>query len=221
MNVEARFAKRITVIPMKDPSKAKTRLATALPPEQRQRLAVALFRATIAKLQNALSYLPEGTSDIAVVSHSSVIAGIAKKSGLIFIDDKNADTLSLAVDEAANWANRQGYTALCVVPSDLAAPSRKDLTRLLTYPLSNESAVFCPSQDLGTNALLTPLPCPFPFRYGPRSLIAHRQAAESSGLCPRVLQLSSLQVDVDTIDDLNHLLAQSPEAFAKGGVKLI
>ncbi|KIC23966.1 2-phospho-L-lactate guanylyltransferase [Leisingera sp. ANG-M6] len=211
--------KRLAVIPMKDPSKAKTRLAVALTPQERRVLAEGLFQATVAKLQEALARLPGGTADIAVVSNSPVIARIARQGGLICIDDQDPGALSLAVEAAAVWAAQQGYSALCVLPGDLAAPSTDDLTRLLAHPLDNNSALFCPAKDLGTNALLAPLPCPFPFRYGPKSLVAHLHAAEAAGLCPRVLPLASLRIDVDTAEDLDHLLAHNPQALAREGAQ--
>ncbi|MCB4458213.1 2-phospho-L-lactate guanylyltransferase [Leisingera sp. McT4-56] len=211
--------KRLAVIPMKDPSKAKTRLAVALTPQERKVLAEGLFQATVSKLQEALARLPGDAVDIAVVSHSPVIARIAHQAGLICIDDQDPGSLSLAVEAAAGWAAQQGYGALCVLPGDLAAPSVDDLTRLLAHPLDEASAVFCPAKDLGTNALLAPLPCPFPFRYGRKSLIAHLQAAEAAGLCPKVLPLASLRIDVDTAEDLDHLLAHNPRALVREGAQ--
>ncbi|WP_264213333.1 2-phospho-L-lactate guanylyltransferase [Leisingera thetidis] len=217
MTALAGAGKRLAVIPMKDPSKAKTRLGIALPPKEREALARCLFRATIARLQSAAATLPEGTVDIAVVSHSPVIARIARRAGLICIDDNDPGTLSLAVEAASAWAAVQGYEALCVLPGDLADPSPADLARLLAHPLDGTRAVLCPAADLGTNALLTPLPCPFPFRYGQKSLIAHLHAAEAAGLCPVVLPLNSLRTDVDTAEDLDHLLEQNPRVLAREG----
>lgn len=219
MSAVVKPGKRLAVIPMKDPSRAKTRLATALAPQEREALARGLFRSTIARLQEAVAMLPEDAADIAVVSNSPVIARIARQAGLICIDDNDPGTLSLAVEAAADWAAAQGYEALCVLPGDLADPSPDDLAQLLAYPLDGNSTVLCPATDLGTNALLVPLPCPFAFAYGQKSLIAHRQAAETAGLCPVVLPLDSLRVDVDTAEDLSCLLAQDPQALAREGVR--
>ncbi|MBY6069464.1 2-phospho-L-lactate guanylyltransferase [Leisingera aquaemixtae] len=215
----ANSGKRLAVIPMKDPSKAKTRLAVALTPQERKVLAEGLFQATVAKLQEALARLPGDAVDIAVVSNSPVISRIARQVGLFCIDDQDPGSLSLAVEAAAGWAAQQGYAALCVLPGDLAAPAVEDFTRLLAHPLDEASAVFCPAKDLGTNALLAPLPCPFPFRYGPKSLIAHLQAAEAAGLCAKVLPLTSLRIDVDTAEDLDHLLAHNPQALVREGAQ--
>ncbi|MGR3760078.1 2-phospho-L-lactate guanylyltransferase [Roseobacteraceae bacterium NS-SX3] len=219
MSAAAITGKRLAVIPMKDPSRAKTRLATTLAPQEREALARGLFRATITRLKKAAAMLPEGAADLAVVSNSPVIARIAKQAGLICIGDNDPGTLSLAVEAAADWAAANGYEALCVLPGDLADPSPEDLAQLLAYPLDGTRAVLCPATDLGTNALLVPLPCPFAFAYGQKSLIAHRRAAEAAGLCPVVLPLDSLRVDIDTAEDLSCLLAQDPQALVREGAR--
>ena len=219
MSAAVKCSKRLAVIPMKDPSRAKTRLSMALAPRDREALARGLFRSTITRLQEAVAMLPEGAADIAVVSNSPVIARIARQAGLICIDDNDPGTLSLAVEAAADWAAAKGYEALCVLPGDLADPSPDDLAQLLAYPLDGTRAVLCPATDLGTNALLVPLPCPFAFAYGQKSLIAHRRAAEIAGLCPVVLPLDSLRIDVDTAEDLSCLLAQDPQALVREGAR--
>jgi len=86
---------------------------------------------------------------------------------------------------------------------------------LLRHDLAQGRAVFCPSADLGTNALLAPLPCPFRFQYGLNSVVHHRRAAERAGLWPVILPLESLRIDVDTVEDLGHLLARNPQLLAQ------
>ncbi|SDF38877.1 2-phospho-L-lactate guanylyltransferase [Limimaricola pyoseonensis] len=198
--------KRLAVIPMKDPRHAKTRLSFALSDGQRARLALGLFRATAARLREAADGL-EAQVDLAVVTGSPVIRDVAAALGLRVIDDDGAGALSGAVETAARWAERRGYEALCVLPGDLADPDPAELARLLAFPIGGDAAVICPAKDLGTNALMVPLPCPFGFAYGPKSTVAHRRAAEAAGLRPVVMPLASLRVDIDTAADLHHLPA--------------
>lgn len=217
INPVSGLGRRLAVIPMKDPSRSKTRLGRALPPEARAALAERLFRATLAALQDATRTLPR--VDIAVVSDSPRVAAITRAMGLTAIDDGAPGSLSLAVTAAADWATARGYEALCVLPGDLAAPRAAELTRLLRVPLDGDRVVICPAKDLGTNALLTPLPVRFPFCYGPKSLIAHSQAAEAAGLFPVILPLASLKLDVDTAEDLSHLHASDPCARIQEGAQ--
>lgn len=223
MSAQAGTAKRLVVIPMKDPSRAKTRLGTALDADARAALALALFNATVTHLRGALELLPEGEVEIAVVTSSPLIARLARGLGLHLIDEtpaeSGADGLSAALETAADWATARGYAALCILPGDLAEPKPADLARLLSHDLSGGQAVLCPASDLGTNALLVPLPCPFRFLYGVKSAVAHRQAAEAAGLCPVILPLDSLRADVDTVEDLGHLLAQQPQMLVREGAR--
>ncbi|MCP1167525.1 2-phospho-L-lactate guanylyltransferase [Limimaricola litoreus] len=196
--------KRLVAIPMKDPRDAKTRLGLALTPDQRGKLALSLFRATVARLREATEGL-ETRVDLAVVSASPIICDVAETLGLNVIDDGGAPSLSLALEAAADWATAQGYDALCILPGDLADPDPIDLAWLLDHPLEGGTAVICPAKDLGTNALMVPLPCPFAFAYGAKSTIRHRRAAEDAGLTPVMMPLGSLRVDIDTVEDLHHL----------------
>ncbi|WP_334060824.1 2-phospho-L-lactate guanylyltransferase [Limimaricola cinnabarinus] len=197
-------AKRLVAIPMKDPRDAKTRLGLVLTPDQRGKLALSLFRATVARLHEAVEGL-EAQVDLAVVSSSPIIHDVAETMGLSVIDDGCAPSLSLAVEAAANRALEQGYAALCVLPGDLADPDPVDLAWLLDQPVEGGRAVICPAKDLGTNALMVPLPCPFAFAYGAQSTIRHRRAAEAAGLTPVMMPLGSLRIDIDTVEDLHHL----------------
>lgn len=199
-------AKRLVAIPMKDPRDAKTRLGLALSPEQRGDLALTLFRATVTRLREAVTGCATRI-DLAVVTGSPAIRGVAESLGLNVIDDAGAPSLSPAIEAAAHWATDHGYEALCVLPGDLAAPDPAELALLLAHPLDAGTAVICPAKDLGTNALLVPLPCPFAFAYGAKSTIRHRRAAEAAGLTPVMMPLGSLRIDIDTVEDLHHLPA--------------
>ncbi|AHD00058.1 2-phospho-L-lactate guanylyltransferase [Leisingera methylohalidivorans] len=211
MSAAIHTGKRLVVIPMKDPSRAKTRLDPTLSPERRATLALTLFRANVTRLQEALALLPGAGVEIAVVTSSQKISRLAQAMGLLLIDEGCPSGLSDALETAACWAAERGYTAICVLPGDLAAPKPAELARLLSHDLAGGKMVLCPADDLGTNALLAPLPCPFRFAYGVKSVVAHRQAAEAAGLCPVMLPLASLRADVDTADDLQHLLAHQPQ----------
>ena len=211
MSAAAQGGKRLVVIPMKDPARAKTRLDPTLTPQKRATLALTLFRATVTRLQEALALLPGAGVEIAVVTSSPKITRLAQAMGLLLIDEGRPRGLSEALDMAADWAATRGYAAICVLPGDLAAPKPTELARLLIHDLAGGKMVLCPADDLGTNALLAPLPCPFRFAYGVKSVVAHRQAAEAAGLCPVMLPLASLRADVDTVSDLQDLLSHQPQ----------
>lgn len=215
-------SRRLVVIPMKDPTQAKTRLADSLAPEERAALARTLFRATVERMQTAIAELAVDPVEveIATVTSSPEIARIASELQIHLINEGRCNSLNAALTHAGGWATAKGYDALCVLPGDLADPTPADLARLLCHPLQDTrataQAVLCPASDLGTNALLTPLPCPFDFAYGVKSVIAHSNAIEAAGLTPVILPLASLRIDVDRQSDLSHL--KSPNLYWAGGL---
>ncbi|MDK8874572.1 2-phospho-L-lactate guanylyltransferase [Paracoccus sp. SSJ] len=192
---------RLVVVPMKDPSRAKTRLGEVLDPSRRARLAVTLFKLTLQRLGRAQGAVTHGF-DIATVTASPAIARLARDAGIAVIDERSADGLNAAVTLAADWAALRGYASLGVLPGDLAAPTLGDLLRLLDRPAAPDLAVVCASADGGTNALILPLPARMRFRYGQGSFRAHLAEAGAAGLHTLAPALGSLRHDVDRREDL-------------------
>lgn len=203
--------RRLIVVPVKDPSQSKTRLAPELKPQQREALARELFERTLAILNRAKKAIGAEHIDLAVVTSSAEMTDLARQKAVQTIREPVPASLNGALQHAAVWAVDHGYHSMCVLPADLARPDLLELKQLLTYPLAADEVVLCPADDLGTNALLLNLPHQIGFQYGSRSFLQHFNAAEQCGLKPILLPLSSLKYDVDTSQDLASLLAQTPE----------
>lgn len=206
--------KLLLAIPMKDPADAKTRLGSRLSPQQRASLALTLFRNGVQCLKRARAHRPERMIDIAVISSSPVIKRISSQLGLKWIDDQKADGLSAAVMRAAVAAASEGYSHLCILPGDLADPDVADILRLLDHRRDGVEAILCPAKDMGTNALLLPLPAAISFHYGERSFHHHYRALTEAGLLTAVLPLNSLREDVDTVHDWCAFKTRRPEMAA-------
>ena len=215
-------ARMLVLIPMKDPADAKSRLSPALSEAERSRLALLLFSTVVRRIQQAVLSLKEdgreqGGIDVAVVSNSEEIGTLAAELDIGHIAEQNDAGLNGAVSEAAKTACHLGYDRLCILPGDLADPSRGDIARLLSYPVDGQTVALCPSQDLGTNALVVPLPCPIAFSFGPDSFTRHFSLAADAGLMPVILPLKSLRRDVDTLADLDYLDGGWKMANGNGG----
>nr|WP_321457565.1 2-phospho-L-lactate guanylyltransferase [uncultured Cohaesibacter sp.] len=200
----------LVLIPMKDPAAAKSRLAPALSEAERSQLALLLFKTVVRRIQQAVMGLKQsgsgqGRIDVAVVSNSAEIVALAAELQIGHINEQDNAGLNSAVSEAAKTACDLGYDRLCILPGDLADPSREDIARLLSYPVDGQTVALCPSQDLGTNALVVPLPCPVAFSFGPDSFTRHFSRAADAGMMPVILPLKSLRRDVDTLADLDYL----------------
>ena len=195
----------LIIVPMKDPLRAKSRLADTLSPLARARLAERFYRRTLVFLA---PLAPRVGADVAVVTGSARCRAIAAEFGMPSIDEGQVETLSDAVGRAAAWAAERGYSRICVIPADLAAPDGADLETLLAM---DAPLVVCPSADRGTNALLVSPPTAIPFRYGPASAARHLAEGEAAGIVGVLLPLESLSLDVDTSACLARARALAPD----------
>ncbi|WP_163577254.1 2-phospho-L-lactate guanylyltransferase [Halomonas faecis] len=192
--------KPLIVIPVKAFGLAKSRLGDTLSPDRRSALAQRLCQRTLSFFAR---HFPE--HDRLVVTASAAIGRLAKHHGAMVLEEPAADGLSRAAGRAAEWARRRGYAAQLLIPADIVQLDAREIRRLLAAHQVRPYAVICPASDGGTNALLTSPPDALPFRFGPRSAEAHREAALRRGLDCRVLTLPHLRFDLDTPTDLDTL----------------
>ncbi|WP_119308566.1 2-phospho-L-lactate guanylyltransferase [Cohaesibacter haloalkalitolerans] len=214
--------KLLILIPMKDPSRAKSRLASGLSEGERSTLSLMLFKAVVERIKTALASADHlkaqiDVIDIAVVSSSEVIRQVAEELDILFLPEAGDTGLNDALQAASECALKQGYGRLCILPGDLADPTAQDIVSLLSYPVDVRTIIVCPSEDLGTNALVVPLPSPMPFSFGPDSFSRHFSQAADLGLMPVILPLKSLRRDIDTMADLSYLDAAQTAVIANGG----
>lgn len=194
------------VIPMKDPSEAKTRLGDTLPGKTRAALTRTLFRQTLRVLKSVDQAL-----HIVVVTNSDAIRAICHPFRVHLLDDPGPggnDGLNAAVQAGADYAAHHRFGAVCVLPGDLADPSKEDLEALLGVPRTDRCMVIAPAHDGGTNALIVSPPDALTFAYGPGSCAAHQKNAEVAGLTCLVKPLPSLLYDVDRSTDLGERLTR-------------
>ncbi|OMH39396.1 2-phospho-L-lactate guanylyltransferase [Motiliproteus sp. MSK22-1] len=191
--------KTCIAIPMKDPGQSKQRLASVLNPDQRQTLALTLFRQT-------LRFLNQHFSDyqVLVVTASSRIAAIAEGYGAALLIEQEGTGLNGAASLAAQWSLDHGFDSQLLIPADIPELSKAEVGQLLERSPKSPSVLVCPASDGGTNALLTTPPNVVPFQFGRDSSIAHLKAAKEQLVFCELLQLEKLTFDLDTPDDLQH-----------------
>ena len=207
--------KVLIVVPMKDPTKCKSRLSPRLSSEVRGELALRLFKQSIRKIRAATKKL-QSPIDLAVVTESLRIQDICKKDKIKVIRSEEVGcTLSYYLNAAAEWAIKNNYSAICILPSDIANPKTKDLVSLLACPIENNEMVICPAKDLGTNALLISPPNGISFSFGKKSFLKHLRLAKKKKIRPVVLPLESIRFDVDVMEDLDALPLQYSPFFVK------
>ncbi len=188
------------VIPMKDPLTSKQRLSSIFDQKERHDFALALFQRTLVFFQKNFT-----KHHVLVVTNSQKISLLSKRFGAsVLLENKTG--LSHAINVAAQWSVQQNFTSQLVIPADIAQLDANELKLLLQQDITQPSVIICPSQDNGTNALLTSPPDIIEFCYGRNSAKAHQQQAYDKAVQCRQLLLDKLSVDIDFPVDLQSVI---------------
>ena len=178
------------VIPIKSFTVAKGRLASTLSPSARASLA----RDCAATVVRAAHPLP-----VYVVCSDPDVAQWAKSLNAHVVDCPTPG-LDIAVATGVRQAESDGATHVIVAHGDLP------LAHNLAHVAREGIVTIVPDRHRdGTNVLSFPLGLGFTTAYGPGSCDNHIRIAESLGLGIEIMNDESLELDVDTSDDLGEL----------------
>lgn len=181
-----------TVIPAAPPSEAKQRLAGIAEPGARARLALALFRHTLA--------IGLAIGPVAVVSRSPALLDHATAAGAVGLAETGTG-LNEAVAQGLAWATEVADAAI-VLPTDLPRLAASDVYALVAAAgdTSRALAVARCQRDDGSNGLYLRPPDLVAPAYGPDSARAHVAAARAAGATATSVFLPGF-VDLDLPED--------------------
>lgn len=215
------------VVPVKDTSAAKTRLAPVLPPYLRQALALAMLEDVLA----ALAAVP-GLAGRLLVTTDPAALRLAARYEARCMAAGAGDGHSGAVAAAARRLAREGCASMLTLPGDIPLVTSVEIARLIAAHRPAPSFTIAPSHDeRGSNAILLSPPEAVTLRFGEDSFFPHLAAAEARGIAPTVLHLPAIALDIDNPADLLHFaqlgsrtraglwLAQNKAALASAGTR--
>jgi 2-phospho-L-lactate guanylyltransferase len=184
--------------------RAKRRLNGQLGVGSRAALASAMFSDVLAALERS-----QELDAIMLVSGEPTLHGIALGGRTTLIPDLIERGQSPAAITGLTRAREQGCKRALLVPGDCPLIEASEIDQLLTAPGADEvDVVIVPDRHRsGTNALLLDPDCPFDPQFGPDSLSLHVEEARRHGLSHSVEPVPSLELDVDTGDDLKELIS--------------
>ncbi|MEP7290040.1 MAG: 2-phospho-L-lactate guanylyltransferase [Chloroflexota bacterium] len=186
------------IIPVKPFNRAKSRLAKALTPEQRQTLAEKMFRHSI----EVLTSVPK-IAGVMVISRDTKALGIARDYQVQTVQEAGTPELNAALLRGSQAAMSQGADGVLVLPADLPLVNVTDIEQILHLGRFNASVVLVPDRNTdGTNALLVNPPGFIPFSFGEGSFRRHTQLAEEANARIKVYRSETMGLDIDTPDDL-------------------
>jgi coenzyme F420-0:L-glutamate ligase/coenzyme F420-1:gamma-L-glutamate ligase len=195
----------VVVIPAKEFSGAKQRLADALPASARAALARAMLEDVLAALTGA------PVDRVLVITPDAEVAAVAERWGAMVLREEEGQGHTAAVARGVALCREWGATVLLTVPGDLPCLTADELRRILEACRPAPAAVFVPSRSgLGTNAACLAPPDAVPLRFGEPSFADHLAAARARGIEPVVLPLPGAGLDIDRPEDLDALRRAGP-----------
>jgi 2-phospho-L-lactate/phosphoenolpyruvate guanylyltransferase len=188
------------VVPVKDTSDAKRRLAGVLCVARRQELALAMFEDVLATL-----VCVRELAGILVVTIDPAAAAIASRYGARVSSAGAREGHTGAVVAAAG---KLATEAMLTVPGDVPLVEGDDIRELVDVHRNaacrdERAFVIVPARDeRGSNAILCAPAGAVPLRFGANSFFPHLTAAKRCGIEPVVVHLPRIALDIDTPDDL-------------------
>lgn len=210
------------VVPLKDLSRAKSRLADLLTIDERHDLVLDMLCNTVTTL---VSFIPDNQHVMAdglqgeaesqqvapsiavvwVISADPSVLALAGELGAQPVVDTTQD-LNAALEWVKGLATAAGASALLVVPADVPLVSPSDLRALIVGLADRATMVIAPdATEHGTNALAVTLPSPLSFQFGSDSFTRHLTLAQELGLIIQIYRSPTLALDIDTPEDLYQL----------------
>jgi 2-phospho-L-lactate/phosphoenolpyruvate guanylyltransferase len=193
------------VLPIKETSDAKRRLADVLCAARRQQLALAMFEDVLATLTGVREL-----AGIIVVTVDPAAATVAARYGARVSDAGAREGHTGAVAAAARALAAQ---TMLTLPGDIPLIEGDDIRRLIEVHRNGTGRgargfTIVPARDeRGSNAILCSPAAAVPLRFGADSFLPHLAAAKRCAIEPTVVRLPRIALDIDTPDDLARFLA--------------
>ncbi|MFN0085570.1 MAG: 2-phospho-L-lactate guanylyltransferase [Blastocatellia bacterium] len=199
---ETLISMRYLLIPVKDLTRAKQRLAKVMTQEERTALAWAMLERTFAAAARS-----RAADRVAVVTLYPPAIALAERHGMEVIVETEQISESASVDYGSIEAGKRGATAALRLPIDLPLITAEDIDEILTTASEDAAVVLVPSRDgTGTNAILRRPPNLFPSHFGAGSFRKHLREAGLARAACRVLHLPRVALDIDEPRDLLELI---------------
>ena len=188
------------VIPVKETSKAKQRLAPVLSASMRQALALAMLEDVLEAVSGV-----KGLGGLVLLTIDRDAMQLARRYDGISIPDGARDGHTGAVTAGARHLVAQGHATMLTLPGDLPLVTAGEIAQLVVSHRPAPSFTIVPAHDKqGSNAIMMSPPLAVPLRFGEDSYVPHLAAARGFGIEPQVVHLPGIALDIDNPQDLHH-----------------
>lgn len=194
------------LIPVKNLSTAKQRLAAVLDQPARTELAQAMLHDVVAALA-AWPHRPP----CALVTSDSFALDLAQKYDFEVIPDPSNPGETRAIEMATGLCVSRGLDSTLVMPADIPLVQASEFDQILEHAPAIGSVLVPAADGRGTNAVFRRPADLFPLRFGNDSFQPHLAAAQATGHPCQVLRLPGFALDIDNPVDLQELLSRPGE----------
>jgi 2-phospho-L-lactate guanylyltransferase len=201
----------VILVPVKNLSAAKQRLAAVLDQASRTALAQAMLHDVLSTLHNW-----KNRPQVAIVTSDLYAVKLAEDFKFEIIPDPANPGETGAIEMATRQCVERGADSTLVIPADIPLIETWELEEILKHAPA-EGGVLVPAADgRGTNAAFRRPANLFPLRFGNDSFKPHHAAAQATGKPCIVLKLPGIALDVDNPADLQQLISLPGESRAQG-----
>lgn len=197
------------IVPLKSLEAAKQRLAGMLSAAERRNLMLAMARDVLAALCQS-----KRLTGILIVSRAPEADALAQAfSTERFAESPDADLPTALTQASAHLMEHFRAQGVMVIPADVPLITGHEVDRILTghaeiADVEHGAVTVVPDEEnLGTNCLVLSPPDVIGFVFDGKSFKPHVDAAFEHGLTPRVVPSRGFALDIDTAEDLRHLLS--------------
>jgi len=192
------------LVPVKNLSSAKQRLASLLDQATRTELAQTMLLDVFETLASWAA-----RPEVAIVTSDPFACDLARRFGFEVIHDPANRSETDAIEMGTRVCEARAVDFTLVIPGDIPLIQVRELEKIL-QAAPDQGSVLSPAGDgRGTNAALRRPAGLFPLRFGNDSFKPHVAAARATGKPVVVLPLPGIALDIDSPADLRRL-ADSP-----------
>jgi 2-phospho-L-lactate/phosphoenolpyruvate guanylyltransferase len=200
----------VILVPVKNLSGAKQRLAAILDQLSRTKLAQAMLHDVLTTLHGW-----KNRPQVAVVTSDPYAVTLATEYGFEIIADPDNPGETGAIEMATRVCVDRGVDSTLIIPADIPLIQAWELEEIMKNAPAAGSVLVPAADGRGTNAAFRRPADLFPLRFGNDSFKPHYTAAQATAKPCVVLNLPGIAVDVDNPADLEQLLALPGETRAQ------
>jgi 2-phospho-L-lactate/phosphoenolpyruvate guanylyltransferase len=210
----------VILVPVKNTSTAKQRLASVLDQLSRTKLAQAMLHDVLSTLHEWQSRQEtdkqrKGRAQVAIVTSDPFAMELARNYGFEIIPDPANPGETGAIEMATQWCVERGAESTLVIPADIPLIQPWELDEIFKNAPAEGSLLVPAGDGRGTNAAFRRPANLFPLRFGNDSFKPHHAAAQATGKPCVILNLPGIAVDADNPEDLQQLISLPGETRAQ------